>query len=126
MPKILPWYLCCAVLIKTSLLGLGLVTIGLSVAALILLKIFGQTVETHSQQALRRIFKTSIQLHLATYALLITKLIWIDAWQDIPAFILGHLVMHHVMSALIATVLILLTVRVYNQRQVNSLQFKHE
>lgn len=116
MPLMFPWYLACAVLAKTSLLGLGLLTLGLSLLALLVLRLFGGSLPDSTARSLRRIFKTSLYLHLGSYALLGLKLWLIDGWQDVPAFLLGHLVLHHAMSALIASILIILSIRLYNQR----------
>lgn len=117
----LPWYLASAVVAKTSLLGLGLLTLGLCIAALIALRWFGSGLGQPLQQRLRQIFRTGLYLHLATYAMLMTKLILIDGWQDVPAFLLGHLVLHHAVSALIATILIIMTIRIYNHRSAGVL-----
>ena len=117
----LPWYLASAVVVKTSLLGLGLVTLGLCVLALILLRLFGSNLSQPLQQRIGQIFRTGIYLHLAAYLLLLLKLLLIDGWQDVPAFIMGHLLMHHASSALIATILILMTIRIYNHRSAGKL-----
>jgi hypothetical protein len=53
--------------------------------------------------------------------MLLTKLTLIDGWQDVPAFLLGHLVLHHAVSALIATILIIMTIRIYNHRSAGVL-----
>ncbi len=117
----LPWYLASAVVAKTSLLGLGLVTLGLCVAALLALRWFGHSLSQPLQQRFGQIFRTGLYLHLATYLLLFSKMWFIDGWQDVPAFLLGHLVMHHAVSALIATILIVMTIRIYNHRSVGLL-----
>lgn len=120
MPLMLPWYASCAVLAKTSLLGLGLVTLGLAVVALIALRLFGRQLPAATQAGLKRIFNCALYLHLGTYLLLLVKLgvaIAMDSgWQDVPTFVISHLVTHHVMSALIASVLIVLSIRLYNKR----------
>lgn len=112
----LPWYIASAVVVKTSLLGLGLVTLGLCVLALILLRLFGSHLSQQLQRRIGQIFRTGIYLHLAAYCMLLLKMLLIDGWQDVPAFIMGHLLMHHASSALIATILILMTIRIYNHR----------
>ena len=53
--------------------------------------------------------------------MLIVKMWLIEGWQDVPAFLLSHLVLHHAFSALIATVLIVLTIRIYNHRSAGVL-----
>lgn len=116
-----PWYLASAVVAKTSLLGLGLLTLALCIVALIALRLFGAGLSQPLQQRIRQIFRTGLSLHLATYALLLSKMWLIDGWQDVPAFLLGHLVLHHAVSALIATVLIVMTIRIYNHRSAGLL-----
>lgn len=126
MPLMLPWYASCAVLAKTSLLGLGLVTLALAVVALLALRVFGQQLPVTTQQGLRRIFRCALYLHIGTYGLLILKLLLLmltdPTWQDVPTFVISHLFTHHVMSALIASVLIVLSIRLYNQRHALSTQ----
>ncbi|WP_306518127.1 hypothetical protein [Rheinheimera sp.] len=112
----LPWYIASAVVVKTSLLGLGLVTLGLCVIALVLLRLFGTNLSQPLQHRIGQIFRTGIYLHLAAYLLLLLKMLFIDGWQDVPAFMMGHLLMHHASSALIATILLLMTIRIYNHR----------
>lgn len=120
MPVMLPWYVSCAILAKTSLLGLGAITIGLAIIALLALRFLAHALDYSTRRQLNRVFKTALWLHLAAYALLLVKLCWAllgdTSWQDIPTFMISHLVMHHVLSALFATVLIVMTIRLYNQR----------
>lgn len=117
----LPWYLASAVVAKTSLLGLGLVTLGLCIAALIGLRLFGAGLSQPLQHRIGQIFRTGLYLHLATYVMLFSKMWLIDGWQDIPTFLISHLVMHHAVSALIATILIIMTIRIYNHRSAGVL-----
>jgi hypothetical protein len=117
----LPWYLASAVVAKTSLLGLGAITLLLCVLALIAMKILGQHLSRPLQQRIAQIFRIGIYLHLSTYLLLIIKLLFIDGWQDVPAFLLGHLVLHHAVSALIGAILIVMTIRIYNHRSAGLL-----
>ncbi len=120
MPVMLPWYVSCAILAKTSLLGLGAITIGLAIVALLALRFLAHALDYSTRRQLNRVFKMALWLHLAAYALLLVKLCFAllgdTSWQDIPTFIISHLVMHHVLSALCATVLIVMTIRLYNQR----------
>lgn len=112
----LPWYIASAVAAKTSLLGLGAITILLCCVALFALKMFGNQLSEPLQKRIAQIFRSGIYLHLATYALLLIKLTLIDGWQDVPAFLLGHLVLHHVFSAFIGSIIIVLMIRIYNHR----------
>ncbi len=117
----LPWYLASAVVAKTSLLGLGAMTLLLCVLALIAMKILGKHLSRPLQQRIAQIFRVGIYLHLSTYAMLLVKLLFIDGWEDVPAFLLGHLVLHHAFSAFIGAILIVLTIRIYNHRSAGLL-----
>lgn len=120
LSSMLPWYAGCAILAKTSLLGLGSVTLALAIVALLALRFFGRQLPAATQQGLRLVFKSALYLHIGTYVLLLVKLLVTmltdPSWQDVSAFIISHLVTHHAMSALIATILIVLSIRLYNQR----------
>jgi hypothetical protein len=117
----IPWYLASAVVAKTSLLGLGAVTLLLCLLALLALRLFGGNLTAPLRHRIGQIFRTGLYLHLATYLMLIVKMWLIEGWQDVPAFLLSHLVLHHAFSALIATVLIVLTIRIYNHRSAGVL-----
>lgn len=117
----LPWYIASAIVAKTSLLGLGAITLFLCIAALLALKLFGRELSPLLQKRIAQVFRTGIYLHLATYVVLVIKLTLIDGWQDIPAFLLGHLMFHHAFSALIGAIIIVLTIRVYNHRNAGVL-----
>lgn len=123
MPVMFPWYASCALLVKTSLLGFGLLTIGLALVALLALRLFASALPSTTRQRLKQLFKTALYLQLAAYGAVALKLVyalWSDAsWHDIPSFLLSHYVMHHALSALSATLLILLTIRLYNHRHAN-------
>jgi hypothetical protein len=117
----IPWYIASAAVAKTSLLGLGAVTLLLCLVALLALRLFGGNLSQPLQHRIGQIFRTGLYLHLATYTMLLFKLWFIEGWQDVPAFILGHLFLHHAVSALIATVLIVMTIRIYNHRSTGAL-----
>lgn len=74
MPVMLPWYISCAILAKTSLLGLGAITIGLAIVALLALRFLAHALDYSTRRQLNRVFKTALWLHLAAYALLLVKL----------------------------------------------------
>jgi len=112
----LPWYFASAVVVKTSLLGLGGISLLLSCLALIALKVFSNHVAAPLKQRIAQIFRTALFLHLSVYALLLIKLSLIDGWQDVPAFLLGHLVLHHAFSAFIGAIVLVMTIRIYNHR----------
>lgn len=120
MPVMLPWYASCAILAKTSLLGLGAVTIGLALVALLALRFLANALDFSTRRQLNRVFKTALWLHVAAYGLLLVKLgvalVGDSSWQDIPTFIISHFVMHHVLSAFSGAVVIVMTIRLYNQR----------
>ncbi len=87
------WYIASAVVAKTSLLGFGMLSLGLCIAALVALRLFSSGLSEKLQQRFRQIFRTGLYLHLATYALLLLKLTLIEGWQDVPAFFLGQIVL---------------------------------
>lgn len=103
-----------AILIKTSLLGLGLLSVGLALLALLVLKLnlLNLNETLHKRFAFK--FKLVVFAHLGAYGLLILKLTFIDGWNDVPAFIVSHLITHHVLCALIAGTLTWLAIGTYN------------
>ncbi|MFC3032421.1 hypothetical protein ACFOEE_07820 [Pseudoalteromonas fenneropenaei] len=102
-----------AVLVKTSLLGLGLLTLVFASIAMLCNRFNLMRLDNKTQQRFQRIFKTALGLHLLAYFGLIIKLWWIEGWQDIPAFIVSHLIFHHVLCAVVAGTLTLMAIRVY-------------
>lgn len=101
------------ILIKTSLLGLGLVSIVLSAFGLLLLKLNVAKPTPFLQLRAKKMLRTALWLHLSVYALLILKLLLIDSYEDVPMFIASHLVLHHFMAALIGATLIVMLARSY-------------
>ncbi|AUJ69128.1 MULTISPECIES: hypothetical protein [unclassified Pseudoalteromonas] len=101
------------VLIKTSLLGLGLVSIVLSTVFILALHLNIPTLSTNAKSEFIKSFKFVTFSHLLGYLLLLGKLLFIDGWQDVPMFIASHLIMHHIWSGLIAAILTLTTLLKY-------------
>ncbi|MCG7554839.1 hypothetical protein [Pseudoalteromonas sp. Of11M-6] len=101
------------VLIKTSLLGLGLVSIVLSTVFILALHLNIPTLSTNAKSEFIKSFKFVTFSHLLGYLLLLGKLLFIDGWQDVPMFIASHLIMHHIWSGLIAAILTLTTILKY-------------
>ncbi|UDM62529.1 hypothetical protein KIJ96_04560 [Pseudoalteromonas piscicida] len=101
------------VLIKTSLLGLGLVSIVLSTIFILALHLNIPTLSTNAKSEFIKSFKFVTFSHLLGYLLLLGKLLFIDGWQDVPMFIASHLIMHHIWSGLIAAILTLTTILKY-------------
>ncbi|MCG7564774.1 hypothetical protein MHM95_00490 [Pseudoalteromonas sp. CnMc7-15] len=101
------------VLIKTSLLGLGVVSMAIALCAWLLLRLGVVAIHPSMKQGFRRLFKVALLLHLSVYVALILKLLLIDSFDDIPAFIVGHLLIHHLMSAVIGATVIFMLIRRY-------------
>ncbi|WP_462158501.1 hypothetical protein [Pseudoalteromonas sp. GB56] len=101
------------ILVKTSLLGLGLISIGLSLVALLAVNLNLIRVHPYITQRAKRIYKTALWLHISVYGLLVAKLIMIESLEDIPLFIAGHLLFHHLMAAVIGATLLVLVIRSY-------------
>lgn len=103
------------ILIKTSLMGLGLLSIGLASFALITIKTRLLRLDEALQTRFTTKFKLVIYAHLVTYLLLVLKLSFLEGWHDVPAFIASHLVMQHVISASIAGILTWQTISTYQR-----------
>ncbi|MCF2829579.1 MULTISPECIES: hypothetical protein [Pseudoalteromonas] len=101
------------VLIKTSLLGLGLVSIVLSTIFILALHLNIPTLSANAKSEFTKSFRFVTFSHLLGYLLLLSKLLFIDGWQDVPMFIASHLIMHHIWSGLIAAILTLTTLLKY-------------
>ncbi len=114
---IIAYFLTAIAIIKISLMGFGSIALLVSGTAWLVAKAEFTGVNSALRHKFARVFAMGATLHLLVYAGLIAKLFFIDALEDIPAFLLSHLLMHHVMCALIAGVLTLMTVSVYLFRQ---------
>ncbi|MCG7541952.1 hypothetical protein [Pseudoalteromonas sp. OF7H-1] len=101
------------VLIKTSLLGLGIISILLSIAFIVALRLNLPALPVNAKSKFIKSFKFVLFAHLLGYLLLVSKLLLIDGWQDVPMFIASHLIMHHIWSGLIAAILTLTTILKY-------------
>ncbi|MBQ4812239.1 hypothetical protein J8M20_12860 [Pseudoalteromonas luteoviolacea] len=108
-------YILVAILVKTSLLGLGVVSILLSIFALCVMSINKLPISELVRQKFKRVFKVALAGHMCAYLSLLVKALFIDGVQDIPAFIVSHLVLHHILCAFVAGVVTFLTLRVYAQ-----------
>ncbi|AXQ98847.1 hypothetical protein [Pseudoalteromonas piscicida] len=101
------------VLIKTSLLGLGIVSIVLSSVFILALRFNIPALSVNAKSKFVKSFKLVLFAHLLGYLLLFSKLLLIGGWQDVPMFIASHLVMHHLWSGLIAAILTFTTIQKY-------------
>ncbi|WP_339143777.1 hypothetical protein [Pseudoalteromonas galatheae] len=101
------------VLIKTSLLGLGSVSILLSVVFTVALHLNLPALPVNAKSKFIKSFRFALFAHLLGYLLLLSKLLFIAGWQDVPMFIASHLVMHHIWSGLIAAILTFFTIMKY-------------
>ncbi|MFB2648550.1 hypothetical protein [Shewanella mangrovisoli] len=106
-----------AILIKTSLLGLGWISIGIGLAGYLFCRYYRLNLATRLVQKFKRLFITGAILHLLLYLGLIVKLFLIDSIEDVPAFFISHLVFHHALCALIAAALTFMAVGVYLTQQ---------
>ncbi|CCQ12487.1 hypothetical protein PALB_34260 [Pseudoalteromonas luteoviolacea B = ATCC 29581] len=103
------------ILIKLSILGLGILSIVVAGLSLLLIKTPLVPIPKTAVKRFRFKFKLVLWTHVSAYTLLVLKLTLIDGWHDIPAFIASHLVTHHLLSALIAGTLTWLAIKTYTQ-----------
>ena len=114
-------YIITAVLIKLSILGLGMLTIISAFVGLLLLKVMHKKLSELLVNRFSKKFKIALYGHISVYIAFIGKMIFIDDLSDIPAFLASHLVIHHIASGLIAATLIVMSLRTYNKLKVSNL-----
>ncbi|QDF68241.1 hypothetical protein FJQ87_17555 [Shewanella sp. SNU WT4] len=123
MPRYFQWLLVLLIIliIKTSLLGMAMLSMGLALLGLMLTSVYQRWSQHLDKQRLelkfRQVFLATLLLHTSLYLGLLVKLVLIDSWQDIATFILSHLLLHHSLSAAIAGIITLLAVSIYVQAQ---------
>ncbi|QYJ74321.1 hypothetical protein [Shewanella sp. FJAT-52076] len=119
-----------AIMVKTSLMGLGGMSLAIASVAYLLNRLWmrsrarpftgkqvsGQSQTNHLGSKFAQLCVTAVLLHLAVYFALVIKLLMMDGLEDIPAFLLSHLVLHHVLCALIGGIIALMTIRLYLTR----------
>lgn len=110
---LLVYFALAGILVKLSLLGLGVLSIAIAVFALILLR-FAPLENALLATRFKRKFKIVLFGHLLVYSVFVMKLLLIDGFDDIPSFIAAHLISHHVVSVVLASSLLIITVRSYN------------
>ncbi|MFV0595232.1 hypothetical protein [Shewanella sp.] len=110
-------FLLSAILIKTSLLGLGGVSIGIGIGGYLFCRYYPINLAARLVQKFKRLFITGAILHLLLYLGLIVKLFLIDSLEGIPAFLISHLVFHHALCALIAATLTFMAIGIYLTQQ---------
>ncbi len=115
-----------AVLIKTSLLGLGWISITIGLSGYLFCRWFNIKLDIKLTDKFKRLFITGAALHLLVYIGLITKLFLIDSFEDLPTFLISHLVFHHAISAVIAAALTFLAIRIYLQQQKLTQAYRQE
>ncbi|MCF2856396.1 hypothetical protein L1286_02850 [Pseudoalteromonas sp. SMS1] len=108
-------YIFAAILIKTSLLGLGLVSIMVCFCAMLILTFNRPRIVSTIRAKFLRLFKIALFGHISAYLGLLIKAYFIDGVEDIPAFIVGHFVLHHILCAIVAGTVTILTLRLYTQ-----------
>lgn len=114
------------VLIKTSLLGLGWISIAIGLSGYLFCRWINFKLDIKLIGKFRRLFITGAALHLLVYIGLITKLFLIDSLEDLPTFLISHLVSHHIFSAAIAATLTFLAIRIYLQQQKLTQAYRQE
>jgi hypothetical protein len=114
-------YIITAVLIKLSILGLGMLSIITAFVGLLLLKVMNKKLSELLINRLSKKFKIALWGHISVYIAFIGKMILINDFNDIPAFLASHLVIHHVASGLIAATLMTMSLRTYNQLKASNL-----
>ncbi|OHU86809.1 MULTISPECIES: hypothetical protein [Pseudoalteromonas] len=117
-------YILLAATIKTSLLGLGVASLIISISALILIKFAFFNMPAYQHKHFARAFKIATFTHLSAYGLLIAKFTLLDGLQDIPAFIASHLIVHHILCAGIAGGLTLYGIGIFLNAKAHSLYLK--
>ncbi|MCL2913770.1 hypothetical protein L2725_08190 [Shewanella corallii] len=105
------------VLIKLSLIGQGLMSIAIGAIAWIVCRKLPFKLDPVLKQKFSRLFATAALLHISLYLVLIAKMTLIDKASDIPGFMLSHLLLHHLVCALLAAPLVFMTVAIYNTRR---------
>jgi hypothetical protein len=114
-------YIITAVLIKLSILGLGMLSIITAFVGLLLLKVMNKKLSELLIIRFSKKFKIALWGHISVYIAFIGKMIFIDDFSDVPAFLASHLVIHHLASGFIAATLMIMSLRTYNQLQVSNL-----
>ena len=113
-------YIITAVLIKLSILGFGILSVVTAFIGLLLLKVMHKKLSELLIIRFSKKFKIAVWGHISVYIIFIGKMIFIDGFSAIPAFFASHLVIHHMASGLIATTLIIMSFRTYNQLKVSN------
>ena len=101
------------ILIKLSLLGLGMLSILAAALCLFLQKSNLVKLPTLIANRFKKKFKFVITAHCSIYALFILKLFLVDGIEDVPGFIASHLILHHAVSAVVAGILTFSITRSY-------------
>ncbi|MCF6438209.1 hypothetical protein L1077_02020 [Pseudoalteromonas luteoviolacea] len=124
--KMLLAYILVIVLVKTSLLGLGAISILLAMLALLVIKYAPLKIEQQTKSQFNKIYLVVLFGHLSAYIGLLIKAFFIDGIEDIPTFIVSHLVLHHILCALVAGVTTFMALRIFTaQRNHNSATVTH-
>lgn len=106
-------YILVIALIKTSLLGLGIISISVAMLAILILKFAPLGIPEVSKKQFKRVYKIALFGHLSAYIGLIVKAFFIDGIEDIPTFIVSHLVLHHLLCAAIAGIATFMSLRIF-------------
>ena len=113
-------YIITAVLIKLSILGFGILSVVTAFIGLLLLKVMHKKLSEWLINRFRKKFKIAVWGHTSVYIAFIGKMLFIDDFSDVPAFLASHLVIQHMVSGLIAATLMIMSLRTYNQLKVSN------
>lgn len=113
-------YIITAVLIKLSILGFGILSVVTAFIGLLLLKVMHKKLSELLIIRFSKKFKIALWGHTSVYIAFIGKMLFIDDFSDVPAFLASHLVIHHMVSGLIAATLMIMSLRTYNQLKVSN------
>lgn len=109
------------IVIKLSLLGMGMTTITAAMAGWLVCRIRLGKITSQIRRKFHRLFLTAIGLHLLVYISMLIKLFMLSSFSQLPEFILAHLVLHHIISAVISAILVFMAINIYNcQRRLTT------
>ncbi|WP_432526631.1 hypothetical protein [Shewanella sp. GXUN23E] len=109
-------------MIKLSLTGLGFTSIAAGSISWLCCHCLGNSVTPQLRRKFSRLFATTVVLHTGIYIALIAKMLLMDELADFPGFLLSHLLLHQILSALISAPLVLMAVDIYNCRRQLKIQ----
>ncbi|MDK1287324.1 hypothetical protein [Pseudoalteromonas umbrosa] len=98
----------------------------LAALALLIIKYAPLKMVQTTKNQFKKIYLVVLFGHLSAYIGLLIKAFFIDGVEDIPTFIVSHLVLHHILCALVAGVTTFMALRIFiAKRSHNSATIKH-